>query len=240
MSPMPAIIPQELYRDIISNLSHDHDNGTRTLLSAAQCSWALRHEAQRVLFRHPFAFLWQNSDKPDSTGFSIIRSHEGFLEAILLAPSRLGPLVRSYNQSRISYNLKEPGRLAYILLQADRYHVKLIQFIGFIVPRRHREAKSKQGGHIFELMENALPHMTNLKTLYFATTDFLPTSPSILLQCNLRLEVMEWCNSGVESAVAIQLLSQQQDLRHLNTVEWGRFRKTSAGLEPPRSLRYVL
>ena len=31
---------------------------------------------------------------------------------------------------------------------------------------------------------------------------------------------MEWCNSGEDSAVAMQLLSQQQDLRHLNLEEW--------------------
>ena len=108
---MPTIIPQELYRDIISHLHHDHDSGTRGLVSTAKCSCALRNEAQRILFRNPFMLLWKDSDKQNCKDFSILWSHETFLEAILRAPTRLGPLVRSYNQFQVSYNLQENGML---------------------------------------------------------------------------------------------------------------------------------
>ena len=116
---MSSNIPHELYQDIISHLSHDHDSGTRALINAAQCSWALRREAQRNLFRNPFLFIWQSSLKLNSGGFSILQSHEAFLEVILHSPTRLGPLVRSYNQFQISYNQAETGGCARLSFQTD-------------------------------------------------------------------------------------------------------------------------
>ncbi|KAF5327222.1 hypothetical protein D9619_005081 [Psilocybe cf. subviscida] len=196
------VIPQELYQDIVSHLNHDHDIGTRALLSVAQCSSVLRHEAQRVLFRHPFAFLWQDSDKQNCRGFSILRTHEAFLEAILLAPTSLGPLVRSYNQFQVSYSRQETDvkkRTCYMDAM---------------------EARKGQRSHVYELTEKALPFMTNLKYLYFMTLNGLTTSPKVLLQCSFQLELMEWYAPGDKRDIAGSLLPRQQRLRHLDAPGW--------------------
>jgi hypothetical protein len=62
--------------------------------------------------------------------------------------------------------------------------------------------------------------MTNLKSLYFATAEYLPTSPNILLQCDFQLEDMKWGQSRSNETVARLLLPKQQKLRHLDAMEW--------------------
>jgi hypothetical protein len=100
---MPSL-PEDLYRDILKHL-HYYDDGS-TLLSSAQCSRLLRDESQRIVFRTAFLELWDVVDSVDSMA---LMRHEGFLEAIVKSPERLGPLVCSYSQYRVSCDIPGVG-----------------------------------------------------------------------------------------------------------------------------------
>lgn len=76
-----------------------HFDDKHTLLSSAQCSRLLRDEIQRILFRGAFLELWNVFAGVDRT---ILLRHESFLTAIVDAADRLGPLVRSYRQYKVS------------------------------------------------------------------------------------------------------------------------------------------
>lgn len=82
------------------------------------------------------------------------------------------------------------------------------------------ETRSGQRAHVFELTEQALPHMVNLKYLYFTAASILPASPKILLRCSFQLEIMDWFARGNNSATNTELLCCQQSLRHLDALYW--------------------
>lgn len=91
-------LPLEVLGQIFSNLDRLHD--ARTLCSSAQVSRRWCSESQRVLFCTAFLESWDVSKYDNEE--NLLRQHRQFLEAILGAKDRLGPLVRSYSQYLIS------------------------------------------------------------------------------------------------------------------------------------------
>lgn len=100
MSAVPDL-PFELHAEILRNLHHYRDRPT--LLSTALVNKEWSKESQRILFSKMTDHWYGNTERRENVVFP---RHRKFLRTVAEHPRRLGPLVRSYAQHALAYNLE--------------------------------------------------------------------------------------------------------------------------------------
>lgn len=92
-----AVLPTELYQEIVVHLDPKHDR--RTLLNLALCSHSFRVESQQMIFGNMEMVHGFDRNDQDTR---LVWVHAQFLQSVITCPQRLARYVHSYFQYRVA------------------------------------------------------------------------------------------------------------------------------------------